>query len=623
MKFVKIENNSNGETQQFTNLPLISNSQDLLRFLQKSKLSDTQYMQIYKLLFTTQRNYQTITQQYFENIDSLNQIASQSNFTINKYKLQQFKYNPDGDIQQNSTLVPQFVIQNTTLPIRTLFKNGLMKYKWDSIYFHTQSDYIENNLDGIVGEISKKYPNLQDENPCRFTMQVVQPPSNMVRYINKKLDTWQIVQLPQDFIETEINVNGDILQIFLSKKVTTYVDSQTNVSKSAVYPCVRNLQLTSLLYTSSTIRKLIDSFNNDDSALIDNVSQYVTSSGISNVVFDYTGTSKYLKTNYNQKTLKNINVQYFTLSNKLGYYNSLIPNQLVQDLRLYRYTNYNSYYSNLLTVQGRYDEDLFNNNQKSNILSLIYNKQTQNNKYGFLHQINTYKVTCDFRINSKRSNNEISHINIKDLYTNLQITNNKNYNQLFQILIYPFNGIQEMQQLLQNENIGVILPQNMYKRVNSLAALSHQFPQDIREIYNPCKTFHSLTDQQIYQDQQQIYRVYDYGKLSLKMLKPNKNYKDFNFMFNRYGQFLTYRTLDKRYYKFNQKPYKYIFADYNVSIQQLGEGWIRMTSLIDKKFQGNSILSFNLNQTWSDLLSSYKYEMIKLEIKNINLEVII
>jgi hypothetical protein len=35
-----------------------------------------------------------------------------------------------------------------------------MKYKWDSIYFHTQSDYIENNLDGIVGEISKKYPNL-------------------------------------------------------------------------------------------------------------------------------------------------------------------------------------------------------------------------------------------------------------------------------------------------------------------------------------------------------------------------------------------------------------------------------------------------------------------------------
>jgi hypothetical protein len=35
------------------------------------------------------------------------------------------------------------------------------------------------------------------------------------------------------------------------------------------------------------------------------------------------------------------------------------------------------------------------------------------------------------------------------------------------------------------------------------------------------------------------------------MLKPNKNYKDFNFMFNRYGQFLTYRTLDKRYYKFN------------------------------------------------------------------------
>ncbi len=624
MNFKKIEDNSNITFQQLTNLPLLSNNQQLLQFLQKSQLTQNQYMQIYKLLFTTQKNYQIITSDYFKNLNILSQNVTNSNYIKNKYSIQPFEYDLDGKVCQYKKSVPQFVIQNTTLPHKIFFRNQNVNLFFSSQYYHKDSLYIDQNLNQIVQLVNKKYQDLNDNNPCRFTFQVIQPPANMVRYINKQLKSWQIVQLPQDFYKTEIKPSQEKLQIYISKNITTYVNQNNQLLKSAVYPCIRNLQRQGIQTTGSNISKLINAFNQNDSNIVKNASTYVSSSlyyMALDVNFDFEGKSKYLQSVYNKKKIKNLNINYYQLQNKLGYYNSLIPNQLVQDLRVYR-NNIKSFQ----TWKGQLDQYLFTSNQKSNIASLLYGKQCNDNNYGFLNQMGVYKVSCQVKINRKNSNNNYQVNSLESLFNNLELNNQKNYIDLFQILVYPYNGIEDFKELKENQNIGVLLPQNLYKKASVGLPDFDDYIQadlDTSNIYMPCYNYEYKSQQDIYQDYQNTNTPALSGKVSFSMLKPNKNYSDFNFMFDKYGQFLTYRTLNKRYYNYNGKAYKQIFADYDNQVQNLGDGWYKVTSIINKKFQGNSLLSFNLNQTWNDLVSSYKNDVIKLEIKNINIEVII
>jgi len=87
-------------------------------------------------------------------------------------------------------------------------------------------------------------------------------------------------------------------------------------------------------------------------------------------------------------------------------------------------------------------------------------------------------------------------------------------------------------------------------------------------------------------------------------MPPISNFRDFNFMFDKYGQFATYRTLNTKYFKYNDKRYVDIFGDVTQSYSEpSGLGWRDGVTTIKKNFQGGSILSFMINEKMSKIVS--------------------
>lgn len=655
MNFKPINSKPTETFNQLSPLPMLGSVQQLLQYIKTIQLSQQQYFQIYKLLFTNQKNYQIITDNYFNNLNSYNNIVTSSNYIKDKYKLPQFKINPDGKVIQDKTIVPQFVVQNTTLVYRPIFYSSdhVLKQFWSSSFYkYPQSNIKGSKLLQIISFINQNYTIKDDYNNSKFTLQVIQPPNTMYRYIDQSLYGWESVIPPKDFIQTQIDIDNDgVLNIYLQKQVSIFDKSKPYTksihSKQAVYPCVRNMQRAALQVRASNIKKILVSHNQTDQSLLHNMGGYISKSGVNQTKTPdyYNENSKYFKTVYDQKTLKNINAQYYRLQDKLGFYNSLILNQLVQDIRgVYTQSHQNSdssvstLYRNK-TIEQQQDL-VFNQSQLSNIYSLIYSQNSPNKEYGFMNQVGMYKVQCQIRLKTKHCDIHSTATSSKTKYNNpgsgfLESSDTMDYN-MFQVLVYPFNGIQDIKELKSNQNIGVILPQNLYKAAfispsyyYNNSAYSHditinslQTAVDIREQYNPCKNYHDLSNEEIYNDTQQIYYNHGGYKASNKILKPNKNHQQFNFMFNKYGQFLTYRTQHKRYYNHGGNSYKETFADYNITTENLNNGWVKVTTLINKKFQGNTILSFNLNETWNKLVTDHRYQIIKFQIRNIELSVI-
>jgi hypothetical protein len=85
---------------------------------------------------------------------------------------------------------------------------------------------------------------------------------------------------------------------------------------------------------------------------------------------------------------------------------------------------------------------------------------------------------------------------------------------------------------------------------NSLFGGKYEYKNDISRTYQPSNRYYfSQSNQEILLDTENIFDVEDTEyKFTRKQLKPKNSFSDFNFMFDKYGQFITYRTLNKRYF---------------------------------------------------------------------------
>jgi hypothetical protein len=77
----------------------------------------------------------------------------------------------------------------------------------------------------------------------------------------------------------------------------------------------------------------------------------------------------------------------------------------------------------------------------------------------------------------------------------------------------------------------------------------------ITEVFYPGRKYITFSNVESYKDLPE-WKYFGNTAITTKFhLTPVDHYEDFNFFLNKYGQFLTYRTLNKRYFEFNGKPY--------------------------------------------------------------------
>lgn len=357
--------------------------------------------------------------------------------------------------------------------------------------------------------------------------------------------------------------------------------------------------------------------------------------------------SKVLKFNVNYPKSLGVN---FQLNNKLGYYNSLIPNELglaplrikienneykileptvySYSIKLYNEQNdisgSSSFKYKLLNQPlyslnkdsenyfgiSRFNNMMFDNNKYVNICSIIYNQQNTQ----FLYEPTKYKISFDIELYGIKKNNSI-------------INKVPNTNSII-ARILPYNGIQENDQYLNNDNIGlypnlVINPMYLNKDKQLL---------QIGSFYKIINNYNSQSLQQIYANN---YSASNYYIKDNKLfvydnipISPKDNYNQYNFMYDKYGQFLTYRTLNKQYYQYNNKRYIDLFNNIiEYSCSNTDQNWYHIEYIIQKNFQGNALLSIMYNITLNQIygqqpsklyINNYENKMI-LKIENIHI----
>lgn len=305
--------------------------------------------------------------------------------------------------------------------------------------------------------------------------------------------------------------------------------------------------------------------------------------------------SLYMQSNASKQFITKLNdsgINTPQLYDKGGYYNSLIPNYLLSqkvsiiqnqvyndhDYRYWKYYNDSETMSYSKSPQQQFINYTYSNNSfsqkngRSNTLAIIYTDNHKGSNYGFMSEIGVYEV--QFKTKYALNNRILTPSDVSMLYTTRQL----------QMNISPYLGIQQLPSVISSATMSI---------------LPYQYVDSYKRLYG---FFNTEFDQ---------YWSKRTGQNRLQMCSVT----DSQFMFNlsKYGQFLTFITGDKHYFQCRDKTYFQLFFDI-LSIQYIEQQQYLTTKLIlDKKFQGNTILSWLRYQNIND----FSADQIELQIRDV------
>ena len=297
------------------------------------------------------------------------------------------------------------------------------------------------------------------------------------------------------------------------------------------------------------------------------------------------------------KKLNNRGIKYPSLQDKMGYYNSLIPNYLLsenvslltgqlqdKDYRTWKYhfsdgtsiisdSNNQSQYINYTYSNLSFNSDL----GLSNKLAIIYTDHNSYDGYGFMNESGEYAITFKLKFGNRTADN-VSLFNKEQLQ--LAFTRN-----MLKCCALPYQGLQIFPDAYINSDVS-ILPQDYVRGYKRLPGF---FNNDLYDLIS----FKSNSTN------------------TVQMCKSKL--EQFKFMFKGYGQYITYMNNDKLYFQYNNKNYMELFSSntsYIISNMD-NQNWSFVTVRFYKTFQGNAILSWLYNQNIGSFSSQERYIAIK------------
>lgn len=304
------------------------------------------------------------------------------------------------------------------------------------------------------------------------------------------------------------------------------------------------------------------------------------------------------------------------LFDKMGYYNSLIPNYLLsqqnsiisdscygdKDYRVWKYYQSQSSltYSNIDAPEQfwnyTYSNTAFSQQQgNTNLFSVIYTDQNVGDNYGFMNQIGVYEVTFKLKFGYKE------RLSVQ------QYNYNNGNNQLIDKYVYE-NGIDsfisEREDFLRLFSDGVI----------KVGVLPYSSAGNIDVVLE-----RGTTSVMPSQYQYGYKRLVGYFNTQLDKISFTNStmccttQSEFKFMFQRYGQYSTHMTNNTQYFQYDGKSYLDTIYQSSVPII-LGvseDNWTTVRMQIKKKYQGTGILSWMYFQNIGNFLSGSKYIGIK------------
>lgn len=628
MKFKKIKN-TNDTLQEFNNGKIITNQNDLIQVLSNNvDFSKQWYEQYYRLLSNVDQSI------YIESPDE--QDLPKLNFD------RQIQFNLDlkniNKIHTHNLIVPQQVIFTTTIfdflaqrpHYRTNNPIGL-----DVQYNNNYLSQKYFNIAGIQGKSEDFYKWLNNSFQHKQIVQhddyrnsifvVRKPPSTMKRYIRKDIKNIEIIIPPQDLFQVKIitKPTNKELSFQIKKKLTTYQKNYNTYYGTRDYDYYENNpnwnlpidKISAFIYPShkrlqyellnsgqplsiKKIGSIKDTFTEYSQYLTQDINQLLNYSNFPTNPFnpntgdrDYYRQSQCFELNYSDNILNRLPNINFKLQDKLGYYNSLIWNyDLQQDYSTQIANNLPN--ENIFAGVGSYHKYSpiyqFKNYHKTNIFTMNYYQDSHESKYGLFWSVGKYKI----KFNIKLQNNSNMDYGIDNL----------------KIRFMPVNGIYDFQNIIVNENIHIC----KFNTLTKIRQMNHDNSYHRTAKKQHFKTLQNFEESQPTFIQPKIPEIY---------LKPKNNFEQYNFMFDRYGQFLTYRNDDQKAFNINGKTYIDIFSQIEgqMDMFEIQQGWLECQIVLDKKFQGNTLLSFMLFQTQDELISKVQDEVITLDLKNISI----
>ena len=306
MKLIKIENKEEKFDQSLSEW-IIGSENDLYSYLTQSTLSNDQYQNIRillsdpwpRLLKQQQDKYSSniillnnnitnsITSSYnilyneqlqYENLkNSMQQLISQSTNSFQKYILQNktFETN-DVKVFKYKVQVPEVILQACSIPYKVIMTQQNFSESWrKQQYYRSDAGNLNTNQTKIISLISKMYPQ-NDNNRFKFLFQIVQPPQEMIRYVNRRIKNWQIIHPPLSIGNYYIGSSNNTLQFVFYKKLTTFGEIYVNSYKMLKYPSIRRFQFQALKSNANNSKRIITPHEINESRLISGVSLYIT-----------------------------------------------------------------------------------------------------------------------------------------------------------------------------------------------------------------------------------------------------------------------------------------------------------------------------------------------------------
>lgn len=325
--------------------------------------------------------------------------------------------------------------------------------------------------------------------------------------------------------------------------------------------------------------------------------------------------SLFMKTTYDNSVIDSLNpegIQVPYLDDKMGYYNSVLPNYLVsqnvsvitdalsdKDYRVWKYYDQSGSVTHSNTIDSAalwnftYSNTTFDPELgDTNLFAVVYTDNNRGNGYGFMNEAGEYLLSFKFKyeqqpnINTPQYNYNGGINSLRDKFGNSNApVSMRYYQQLFQsgkikCRILPYNGITEMTVLQDEANVSVMPSdyQNGYKRLIGF--------------FNP-----------------ETMRVF-----STKSGMCITTQSDFKFMFDRYGQYITHMTNNTKYFQYNGKNYLDVLSmtSGSVIVSEVGpDNWAQVTMSLSKYYQGNGMLSWLYFQNIGAFSDCSKYIGIK------------
>lgn len=629
MKLIKIQKNKD-TFEEFNPNIYIGNLKDVDDYLRIIPHEELQYEQLYQFLTVkikkAKEKYESSLSDYSASYSNYIQVFSESNYLNNRYEVSNpnFAYNDFNIELEHRVETPQSVMIGATYPMHFLYNDNLIDKAITYIFGPTVD--LEQTYGETLTTSREAFKNLNPtDNPAKLIMSVIRPPSTLIRHVNKRIKDWDIVHPPTDIMNCYVGSTDGVLQVVLQRKIKSqgagYIQRYRN------FPSIRLLHQTGFWNDNKKalmIKRLFSVRDLQYDKMFSGVRHWVplrdgSESYVwieSQAAIESQKVCKYLEANYDNRTVKQCGVQNYILQDKVGYFNSMVFNQNFR-LPPYMYD---------YKIIDDFNQFLGFSSQLTNILTICQIQENQDNQYGFLHQIGGYKVDFVMKIQRRREDgsptiNSEYNGGDNDLLQrfneigvqNSNITQYSNPNN-FMMRILPINGAQDFPDLKNNNNIGIFIGRQIFRYASWVP-----IPQyNLKNIYYP-DSYHFQPN---IQDYNSLAHTSSNGAvLSYYIARVAKSFDDFNFMYERYGQFLSYRPFQRKYYEYRDKPYIDVFSDMiSQTYTHVGDGWYSCSVTLHKHFQGNSILSFMLNDSQSELVSDYNKDLTKISLKDVKVQ---